>query len=217
MSDQKDESREPSAEQPGDHSAAEKTRETASEAAEQARKAADGYVGHVLAVLKGPDQFFASSHRSEKAHAVIDLAGFLLIFFLAAVIARMTGYSGFDFEFGYILDGIKSALAIGIPIAGLLFALNWQAGRSGGKVSLDFYMEKFGGALVLPCLLLIVAILLDIVDIRIQSWFRGMAMVFVWIGVFATTYAYAAPGRLRTAAIFTVGFYLVYRLLILLF
>lgn len=194
-------------------SAPEKAEKNVEEAAHEVQEAAGGYVSHVIEVLTAPDRAFAAGYRTGKTNAMIDLAGFLGVFFIASVVARTFGYSGFDFEFGHIIDGIKAVLVIGIPIVALLFAWNMH-GESRG---LDFYMEKFGSALVLPCVLLIVAVLLDIIDIRIQSWFRGMAIAFVYIGVFASTYAYAAPGKLKTAAIFTAGFYFTYRLLGLLF
>lgn len=191
----------------------EQASEHAQQAGRGAQDAAKGYVGHVQEVLTQPDRFFDANHRSGNTNAMIDLGGFLAVFFLASVVARTFGYSGFDFEFGHLLDGIKAVLVIGIPIGALVFA--WNAlGKTRG---LDFYMEKFGGALVLPCLLLIVAIVLDVLDIRIQSWFRGLAIVFVYIGVFAITYAHAAAGKVRTAVLFTAGFYILYRLLGLLF
>ncbi|MDX1569694.1 MAG: hypothetical protein R3200_04350 [Xanthomonadales bacterium] len=192
-------------------------KEQSQEPPEPAREAAGGYVAHVFSVLTRPDTVFDADHRIGKTNALIDVCGFLVVFYIAAVVGRTFGYSGFDFEFGHIGHGLKSMLAIGIPIAALLFAQKWEGGRSNGKTSLDFYLEKFGAVLVLPCLLLIIAILLDIIDVRIQSWFRGMALVFVYIGVFGTTYAYAAPGKLKTAAIYLIGFYAVYRLLGLLF
>lgn len=191
----------------------EEAKEQVQEAAHEARDTAEGYVGHVMQVVNSPDAFFDNRHRSGQTNALIDLVGFAIVFFIAAVVARTFGYSGFDFEFGHIIDGLKAVLVIGIPIVALLFA--WNAlGESRG---LDYYMEKFGGALVLPCLLLIVAIVLDILDIRIQSWFRGLAIAFVYVGVFATTYAYASPGKLKTAAIYTAAFYVAYRLLSMLF
>lgn len=191
----------------------ESAKEPARDTVPEARDAAQGYVGHVMGVLTKPDVFFDSGHRSGSTHAWIDLGGFAIVFFLASVVARTFGYSGFDFEVGHILDGIKAVLVIGIPIVVLLFAWN-GLGESRG---LDFYMEKFGAALVLPSALLLVAIGLDVIDVRIQSWFRGLAIAFVYIGVFAATYAYAAPGKLRTAAIYTAGFYVAYRLLGLMF
>ena len=199
--------------EPTNEPVTEKTREPV----DAARETASGYLAHVGNVLTRPDTFFAADHRSGKTNALIDVCGFLLVFYTASVVDRTFGYSGFDFEFGHIGHGLKSMLAIGIPIAALLFVQNWEGGRSNGQTSLDFYLEKFGAALVLPCLLLIVAIVLDVIGIRIQSWFRGMALVFVYVGVFATTYAYAAPGKLKTAAIYLIGFYAAYRLLGLLF
>ncbi|MBY6204551.1 hypothetical protein [Halomonas denitrificans] len=175
--------------------------------------AGKGYVEHVRDVLTRPDTFFDGSHRSGNTNAMIDLGGFLGVFFLATIVSRTFGYTGFDFEFGHLLDGIKAVLVIGIPIGALVFA--WNAlGKTRG---LDFYLEKFGGALVLSTLLLLLALVLDVLDIRIQSWFRGLAMVFVYIGVFAITYAHAVPGKLKSAAAFTAAFYILYRLLGLLF
>lgn len=195
----------------------EEPKDPAQETAQQVRETADGYVAHVMEVLTQPDAFFAAGHRSGRTNAMIDLGGFLLVFFITTVVARTFGYSGFDFEFGHLGDGLKAVLTIGIPIAALLFALSWQGGRSGGQASLDFYIEKFGAALVLPTLLLIVATLLDVIDVRIQSWFSGLAVVLVYVAAFATSYAYAAPGRLKTAVIFTAGFFVAFRLLTQLF
>ena len=59
--------------------------------------------------------------------------------------------------------------------------------------------------------------MLDLLDIRIHSWLRGLAMAFVYVLVFLAAYGYAAPGRLKTAAAFLAGFYVIYRLLALLF
>jgi hypothetical protein len=176
-----------------------------------------GYVEHVREVLTDPDRFFDSRHRSGRGEALIDLAGFALVYFLAAVVARTFGFYGFEFDFGHLVDGFKSILVLALPLAGLVFAWAWQGGRNGAQAAPGFYLEKLGGALLLPALLLAVAIVLDVFGARIHVWFRGAAMTFVSIGVFAMTYAYAAPGKLRAAAVFTFGFYIVYRLLVLLF
>ncbi|NKI36388.1 hypothetical protein HFP89_14555 [Wenzhouxiangella sp. XN79A] len=176
-----------------------------------------GYSSHLAEVLTRPDAFFEAERRGDRSSALIDLAAFFVVFFLAAVVARTFGYAGFEFRFGSLVEGIKATLVMAIPIAGLVFALPLQAARSGGTGSADLYLEKIGAALLLPTLLLLVAIGLDILDVAIQSWFRGAAMVFVYIAVFAASYAYAAPGRLKPAVAATLGFYLLYRLLVLLF
>ena len=182
-----------------------------------ATSAAGGYVAHIRAVLTEPDRFFGKDHRSGRSEAITDLAVFGAACFLAAVVARAFGFSGFQFEFGHLVHGFKSLLVLALPLAGLVFAWAWQGGRAGGQTAPGFYLEKLGGALLLPALLLVVAIVLDIFGARIQVWFRGAAMAFVYIGVFAMTFAYAAPGKLKTAAAFTLGFYIAYRLLVLLF
>ena len=181
------------------------------------KKESSGYVEHVVQVLTEPDRFFDSGHRSDRSEAMIDLAVFATAYFLAAVVARAFGFSGFDLDFGHFIDGFKSLLVLALPLAGLVFAWSWQGGRAGGQETPGFYVEKLGGALLLPALLLVLAIVLDMIDARIHSWFRSMAIAFVYIGVFAMTYAYAAPGKLKTAAIFTAGFFIAYRLLVLLF
>jgi hypothetical protein len=194
------------------HSGAEARAETAGRP-----KAGGGYPGHLTEVLIRPDAFFRADRRGDRGSALIDLGAFFVVFFLAAVVSRTFGSAGFEFRFGSLVDGLKAALVLAIPIAGLVFVLPFQAARSGGTGSAGFYLEKIGAALVLPTLLLLVAIGLDLLDVRIQSWFRGAAMVFVYIAVFAASYTYAAPGRLKPAVAVTLGFYLLYRLLVLLF
>lgn len=178
---------------------------------------ADGYIAHVRRVLTEPDMFFGADYRDDRGQALIDLGIFLIAVFLAAVIARVTGYSGWDFEFGYVIDAIKQVLTIGIPIGAAIFALDSFGKRSGNRRSIDFYLEKFGAGLILPALLLLGALVLDLLDIRIHSWFRGLSMAFIYALVFGLAYAYAAPGKLKIAAAFLTGFYLIYRLIALLF
>lgn len=178
---------------------------------------AGGYLDHVREVLTAPDAFFDSAKRSPQLFGLISLGAFLGLVFFQALMARVTRLSNWGFEFAYLTHAIKSALAIGIPIAAVVFVLKWQAGRSGGPSSLDFYIEKLGAALVMPCVLMLVAIPLDILDIRIYSWFRGAALIFVYVAVFMMSYWYAAPKRLNVAVLFVLGFYFAYRLLLLLF
>jgi hypothetical protein len=157
----------------------------------------------------------------ERSHAVIDFAVYFSAVFLAALFARVIGYSGWDFEFGYVIDAIKGVLTIGIPIAAAIFALNALDGRGGGASvgsrSLEFYLSKFGAALLLPAVLLIGAIVLHLLDIRIHTWLRGLAMAYVYVLVFMLAYGFAMRGKLRNSILFLAGFYLAYRLLALLF
>jgi hypothetical protein len=176
-----------------------------------------GYIDHVRSVLTEPDAVFDANRRGDGGHAVIDLGVYLVAVFLAALIARVTGYSGWDFEFGYIIDAVKGVLTIGIPIGLAIFALNYFDSDAHGSRSTEFYFEKIAAGLVLPALLLLGALILDLLDIRIHSWLRGLSMAFVYVLVFLAAYGYATPGRLKTAAAFLAGFYVVYRLLALLF
>lgn len=174
---------------------------------------AEGYVDHVRSVLLSPDTFFEARHRSDRTHALIDLAIYAGAVYLAALFARITGYSGWGFEFVYLVDAGKSLLAIGIPLACLVFAYSTYSQRSEKSHSTNFFLEKLGAGLLLPALLLLAALLLDLLDIRMHAWFRGLSFVFVYVVVFAFAYRYATSGRLTIAAAFLAGFYILYRLL----
>lgn len=184
---------------------------------ETIQQTAEGYFSHVKEVLSNPDGFFREESRTAKLNGPISLGVFLVLYFLQYLVGRITGYGDWGFQFSYMIDAIKQTLAIAIPIAAVIFALKWQAGRAEGSDSLDFHIEKFGAALILPSLLLIVAIPLDILDIRIHAWFHGAAMVFVYIAVFMTCYLFAAARQLVMPVLFTLAFYIFYRLVLLLF
>lgn len=191
--------------------------EVSSESASATSNGMDGYAGHVRHVLSSPDAFFASGYRSDRGHALIDLGVYGVAVFLAALIARITGYSGWDFEFGHLVDALKSVLTIGIALAVAVGGLVVYGGRGGKSQSTGFYLEKLGAALLVPAVLLLAAIVFDVLDIRIHAWLRGLSVAFVYVLVFGFAYRYAAPGRLTVAAGFLAGFYLLYRLLALLF
>lgn len=178
---------------------------------------AQGYLDHVRSVFSSPDAFFDADHRSDRGHAFIDLAVYAGAVYLAALFARITGYSGWGLEFGYFLDAAKSVLTIGIPLACAVFALSAYGQRSGNSHSNGFYLEKLGAGLLLPAALLLAAIVLDILDIRIHTWFRGLSSAFVYVVIFAFAYRYATSGRLTIAVAFLAAFYVLYRLLALLF
>lgn len=177
----------------------------------------ESYTDHVCQALLSPDTFFETGHRSDKSHAMLDVAIYAGALFLAALIARITGYSGWDFEFGYLLDAGKGALTMGIALAAAVAGLGVYGSRAGTSHSTEFYLEKLGAGLLLPAVLLLAAIGLDILDARIHTWFRGLSVAFIHVLVFALAYRYGAPGRLKVAACFLAGFYILYRLLALLF
>jgi len=182
-----------------------------------AQAATEGYIQHVREVVTAPDAFFDSGTRSNTLFGYISMAAFLALVLIESLFGRIVRFSNWSFEFSYVVEAFKTALTIGISIAAVLFVLNWQAGRGDGRASLAFYVEKFGAALILPCLLLVLAIPLEMLDIRIHSWFRGAALILVYVAVFMMSYWYAAPKRLNIAVLFLIGFYFVYRLLLLLF
>ncbi|MEX2498960.1 MAG: hypothetical protein WD397_08825 [Wenzhouxiangellaceae bacterium] len=187
------------------------------ESGTSAQAAAEGYIEHVREVVTAPDAFFDPGTRSNTLFGYISMVAFLVLVLLESLFGRIARFSNWSFEFSYVIQALKTTLTIGIAIAAVLFVLNWQAGRGDGRGSFAFYAEKFGAALILPCLLLVLAIPLELLDITVHSWFRGAALILVYVAVFMMSYWYAAPKRLNIAVLFLLGFYFTYRLLLLLF
>jgi len=50
----------------------------------------------------------------------------------------------------------------------------------------------------------------------LHAWFRGAELALVYAGIFMLAYLYTDKRKIANAAIFTVGFYFVYRLMLLL-
>lgn len=182
-----------------------------------AHHAVQDYIDHAVGVVRDPDGFFDPATRSPRLNGFITLGLYLLMVFLTALFARITRFSDWDFEGRYLTDAFQAVLAVALPIVAITFAWAWQAGRGQGGLSVDFYIEKFGAALILPLLLMLLAVPLDILDLSLGGWFRGAAMVFVYIAVFGISYRYATAGRLLPSALFTLAFYFAYRLLLQVF
>lgn len=177
----------------------------------------DGYLEHVRQVFMAPDTYFHDSTIASRTFGLISTGIFLGLLFMQSLITRVTRFSSWRFEFEFLIQAFKVALAIAIPMAALVFVLKWYGDRGDQGHTLDFHIGKFGSMLLLPCLLLAVAIPLNILDVTIDSWLRGLSITFIYLAVFLMTYLYAAPGKLKAAVVFTAGFYLAYRLLLLLF
>lgn len=182
-----------------------------------AKESEASYIDHVRDVLLQPDKALTGDKAGDSGHAIIDLAVYFGAVFVAALFSRVIGYSGWDLEFGYLIDAVKGVLTIGIPLGLAIFALHTWGDKSGESRSMAFYMSKMGAGLLLPAVLLLAAVVLHLLDIRIHTWLRGLAMAYVYVLVFLLAYGFAMPGKLRNAIMFLAGFYVVYRLLALLF
>jgi hypothetical protein len=173
-------------------------------------EAASNYFTQLTALFKRPDEFFADTYHGQKLFGLINLVALVVIIALAGFVQR-AGYGGVDF--GDLLGGIKSALALAIPLAAVLFLYPWYAKQQGRELSLDFMLEKLGGAVALSAILILLAIPLNLLDITLHSWFHGAGRALVYIAVFMTAYWYVAPNRLAVATISVVAFYFAYRLI----
>ena len=175
--------------------------------------AASNYMSQLLGLFKNPDEYFSDTYHGHKLFGLINLVGLVALIALAGF-AQRAGYGGVDF--GDLLGGIKWAIALGIPLAALLFAYPWYANKQGRTLEMDFVLEKLGGAVALPAVMLLVAIPLDLLDITLHSWLSGGALALVYIAVWVTAYRYVAPGRMAVATISVIAFYFAYRLINLL-
>ncbi len=180
---------------------------------ESASAVAEGYIGHVKEVLTQPDDHFADDSKASRNHGLISAGLFLVMVFVFNVITQVTRLSSWRFEFGFLTSSLRVVLALGLPIVATVFVLRWLESRSGTARSVDFYTGRFGAMLILPMLLVAVGIPLNLLDVTVQGWFYGAALIFTYISVFMLSYLYAAKGKLQTAVLMAVGFYFAYRLL----
>lgn len=191
--------------------------EPSGESAPSFAATADGYVNHVGEVLTRPDEHFADDRHFSRSLGLISIGLCLGLLFVHSLVGQITRFSSWRFEFDFLINAFKSTLAIGLPMLALVFALTWYQKRSSASYSLDFYIARFGALLILPCLLIALAIPLNLIDINLHGWLRGAAVILIYLAVFLMSYWYAAANQLRVAVVFTVGFYFAYRLLLLLF
>lgn len=172
-----------------------------------------GYPQFLLESFTRTDEVLEDRYRGGQLFGLINLAILVVLLMLAPFIQRVMLSSTSGMRMSWLLNGIKSGLAYAIPLAIVVFLLQWYAGKQGKQRGLDFYLEKFGAMLALPIVLAAIGILLNLLTINIHTWFRGAGLTFMYLAVFMMSYLYAAPGRIRVAVVFTLGFYLACRLL----
>lgn len=175
------------------------------------REDAANYFSELMGLFKRPDDFFTDTYRGQKLFGLINLVVLVALLAFATFVTR----AAIDFDFDDVLYGMKYGLAIAIPLAAVLFVFPWYAKQQGNELSLDFMLEKLGGAVALSAVLVLIAIPLNLLDIDLHSWLRGAAMTLVYIAVFMMSYWYMAPNRLATATVSVIAFYFLYRLIYL--
>lgn len=172
---------------------------------------AKNYFTELIRLFRQPDDYFTDGYQGKKLFGLINLIALVVLLAFAAFVQR----AAISFDFDDMLFGLKYGLAIAIPIAAVLFAFPWYAKQQGNELSLDFMLEKFGGAVALSAVLVLLAIPLNLLDIDLHSWFRGVAQTLIYIAVFMMAYWYVAPNRLAVATISVIAFYFLYRLIYL--
>lgn len=175
------------------------------------------YISHACKVVTQPDDYFHEDTGASLRLGLINFAVFLSATFLYTFFVQVTRFSGWTFKFGHFTSGIRSVLAIGVPLAAAIYALRWIAGNQGArKRSTSFFVEKVSAILIVPSLLLATALVLKILNFDLHSWFRGVEMVMIYVGIFLLSYLHTKKNRIAAAAVFTFGFYFAYRLMLVL-
>jgi hypothetical protein len=175
-----------------------------------------GYPQYLLALFQRPDDMLDGKARGLKLFGLINLVVLVALIALSSFVQRVALPTTSGVQFSWLLNGIKFGLAFAIPIAIALFAFQWYARREGQERSLDFFIEKFGGAMALPVVLVALAIPLNLLGVTMHSWFRASGLFFIYIAVFMMSYLFVAPQRIKVAVVFTLAFYFAYRLIWLL-
>lgn len=176
----------------------------------------EGYVQYLMGIFTRPDELLDERSRDLKIFGLINLGALVVLLALSSFVQRTALTSTSGVRVSWLINGIKYGLSFAIPLAIVLFVLNWYAKREGNERSVDFFIEKLGIAAALPAVLVALAIPLNLLGITMHSWFRGAGLFFIYIGVFMMSYLFAAPRQLKPAVVFALGFYFVYRLIWLL-
>lgn len=179
-------------------------------------QAGRGYLTFLLDNLRTPDQFLDERYRGLKLFGLINMGALIALIVLSSWFQRIGALGGRGWRWEFLLNGIKFGLSFAIPIALVLFVFKWYSGKAGQERSLDFLIEKFGGALTAAGALILIALPLSLLNATVHLWFRGAGLVFIYLAVFTICLRYVAPNRLQIAALFTLGFYMSYRLIALL-
>ena len=174
------------------------------------------YPQYLMAVFSKPDEMLDGTSRGLKVFGLINMGALVVLIALSSFVQRIALTSTSGVRFSWLVNGIKFGLSFAIPIAIVVFMFHWYAKRQQQKRSLDFYIEKFGAAMVLPAALVAIAIPLNLLSITMHSWFRASGLIFIYIAVFLVSYLYVAPERIKVAIVFTLAFYFAYRLIWLL-
>lgn len=179
--------------------------------------ATSDYFDHAAKVVTQPDDYFHHDKGASLRLGLINFAVFLSITFLYTFLVQVTRFSSWTFKFGHFTSGIRSVLAIGVPLAVAIYVLRWLAGkRNGATGSTSYFVEKVGAILIVPSLLLAAALVLRIPGFDLYSWFRSAGLIAVYAGIFLLGYLHCEKNRIATATVVMIGFYFAYRLMLVL-
>lgn len=174
------------------------------------------YFQYVMQIIKNPDQLLSENPQGKHQFGLITIIAFLVLVALSSIVTIFNyldslRYFGFADYFNYF----ERAISYGVALTGIIFVFKNFAEKNGGKYDLNFFFEKLGALLVIPSVFIVVSLPLEILDIRIHSWFSSLGYTFLYLSIFLISYLFIAKNNLKTAILFVTGFYLVYRLVYL--
>src|SRR5690625_2262374 len=107
------------------------------------------FVGHACRVVLHSDEYFHEDKSASLQLGLINFVIFLGATFVYQFFVQVTRLSSWSFKFAHVTSGIRSLLAIGVPLLLAAYVLRWRAGkRDGTPASLAFFVEKVGAILI---------------------------------------------------------------------
>lgn len=174
----------------------------------------NNYVQYIVQTLKKPEDILSDKFNAKHQFGLVTIIAFLVLILISNLLALIPQkeyleFYGFKDYFAYFNSTISYALALIL----LLLVFKNQAAKTGTPYEINFFLEKLGAFLVLPCILLLASIPLELLDVTIHFWLSSLATTLLYVSVFMISYLYIARQNIKTATIFLAGFYILYRLI----
>ncbi|MDG5789105.1 hypothetical protein QA612_16735 [Evansella sp. AB-P1] len=170
------------------------------------------YFQFLLQMFKKPEDILSKEFKGYELFGLINVVAILMLIFFSYFVQNVTLFTGTAwFAWGFS-QSIKHAISFTIPLVTVIFLFNWYGNKEGNKQKIVYYFEKLGASLSLSCVLLLLSIPLNLLNITLHSWFRTGGITLMYIAIFMISYLYVAKGNFKVATVFVLGFYFVYRL-----
>ncbi|MBU9713642.1 hypothetical protein [Evansella tamaricis] len=171
------------------------------------------YFQYLIQTIKKPDDFLGEDDKGYQLFGIINMVLLLFLIIFSFFIQRIVLFTGSGWFARGFLDSIKLGISYAIPLALVVVLMNWYANKNGSKRNVAYFFERLGALLTLPCILLVLSIPLNLLEITLHTWFRTISYSFIYIAIFMICYLFVSPKNLKVASVFLLGFYFTYRLI----